>query len=267
MVIGITFFIINSVGFLMQVALLAEWEDVKNNISDSGPIRHATLTYLIVMVVLSFFYIIFSILLLHGIKGDRRLYFIPWLIWSIMYMLVTATFTIHKIIDKALNGCEYTCLIHVTLGPLLYTLFVCVWFYCFVCVLEYWRTMRQAPPIPHKTTKENYMSPSIHADVLEIDIDGHDSAKREELDEFSAKHTRHDKESKSRLITSLRRNASTRRVVYPDLVWQRSRDDLLGNDISNGIYTNILPMNPIIGGYEDHNEERHYQNLIPGAIV
>ena len=29
------------------------------------------------------------------------------------------------------------------------------------------------------------MSPSILADVQEIDIDGHDSAKREELDEFS----------------------------------------------------------------------------------
>lgn len=107
----------------MQVALLAEWEDVKRTISDTGPIRHATLTYLIVMVALSFFYIIFSILLLHGIKGDRRIYFIPWLIWSILYMLVTPIFTLHKVIDKALNGCEHICLIHVTLGPLLYTLF------------------------------------------------------------------------------------------------------------------------------------------------
>ena len=55
--------------------------------------------------------------------------------------------------------------------------------------------------------------------------------------------------------------------MYPDLVWQRSRDDLLGNEMSNGIYTNILPMDPALRAYGDHNEERHYQNLIPGAIV
>merc|ERR1712150_301067 len=92
-------------GYATKVALLAEWNDVQFNISDPGPIRHATLTYLIIMVVLSFFYIIFSILLLHGIKGDRRVYFIPWLIWSVAYMIVTATFTIHKVVAKASGGC------------------------------------------------------------------------------------------------------------------------------------------------------------------
>ena len=82
---------------------------------------------------------------------------------------------------------------------------------------------------------------------------------------FSVLNTRQEKESKSRLITSLRRNASTRRVVYPDLVWQRerSRDDLLESDVSNGIYTNILPMIPTMREYDYHNEERHYQNLLP----
>jgi len=251
----------------MQVALLAEWEDVKRTISDTGPIRHATLTYLIVMVALSFFYIIFSILLLHGIKGDRRIYSIPWLIWSILYMLVTAIFTLHKVIDKALNGCEHICLIHVTLGPLLYTLFLCIWFYCFVCVLEYWRTMRQAPAIPHKKTRESYMSPSIQADSQDFEMDEKDPADRLYIDAFSVQNTKQEKESKSRLITSLRRNASTRRVVYPDLVWQRSRDDLLGNEVSNGIYTNLMPMNHGPNAYEYHDEERHYQNLLPGYIV
>ena len=84
---------------------------------------------------------------------------------------------------------------------------------------------------------------------------------------FSVQNTRQEKESKSRLITSLRRNASTRRVVYPDLVWQRSRDDLLGNEVSNGIYTNIMPLNHGPSAYEYHDEERHYQNLLPGYIA
>lgn len=273
-VIGITFFIINSVGFLMQVALLAEWEDVKDSISDPGPIRHATLTYLIVMAVLSFFYVIFSILLLHGIKGDKRIYFIPWLIWSISYMLVTATFTVHKLVAKIIIGCTSTCLIHVTLGPLLYILFLFAWFYCFICVLEYWKTMKEAPPIPLKHVKEAYVSPNILGDFSNVDQDEEDSSKirNSESEAFSVQHKKgvegSDKKSKTRLITSLRRNASTRRVVYPDLVWQRSRDNLLGTDKSAVIYSNVLPFNSAMKSNENQVDgERHYQNLLPGTIV
>ena len=77
-----------------------------------------------------------------------------------------------------------------------------------------------------------------------------------------------DKKSKTRLITSLRRNASTRRVVYPDLVWQRSRDNLLGTDKSAVIYSNVLPLNSAMKSNENQVDgERHYQNLLPGTIV
>ena len=69
------------------------------------------------------------------------------------------------------------------------------------------------------------------------------------------------------MITSLRRNASIRRVVYPDLVWQRSRDDLLGADISDGLYTNILPFGRGLQRNESLAGERHYQNLISATIV
>ena len=77
----------------------------------------------------------------------------------------------------------------------------------------------------------------------------------------------YDKQNKTRLITTLRRNASTRRVVYPDLVWQKSRDDLLGIDKSNGIYSNVLPYNPSIVSNEPPSGERHYQNILSGIIV
>ena len=76
-----------------------------------------------------------------------------------------------------------------------------------------------------------------------------------------------DKKNKTRLITSLRRNASTRRVVYPDMVWRRSRDDLLGTDKSTVIYSNMLPFNPDMKSNEHPEGERHYQNLLPGTIV
>ena len=39
---------------------------------------------------------------------DKRVYFIPWLIWSVAYMIVTATFTIHKVVAKASGGCTST---------------------------------------------------------------------------------------------------------------------------------------------------------------
>ena len=54
-------------------------------------------------------------------------------------------------------------------------------------------------------------------------------------------------ESKEKLIGKLRRNASIRRVVYPELVWQKSRPDLLCSDqnhvasgaLSSAKYQNI----------------------------
>ena len=66
----------------------------------------------------------------------------------------------------------------------------------------------------------------------------------------------------------MRRNASTRRVVYPDLVWQRSRDNLLGTDKSAVIYSNVFPFNSAMKSNENQVDgERHYQNLLPGTIV
>ena len=55
--------------------------------------------------------------------------------------------------------------------------------------------------------------------------------------------------------------------MYPDLVWQKSRDDLLGIDKSNGIYSNVLPYNPSIVSNEPPSGERHYQNILSGIIV
>ena len=76
-----------------------------------------------------------------------------------------------------------------------------------------------------------------------------------------------DQEKKTSLISSLRRNASTRRVVYPDLVWQRSRDDLLGTDKSNVHYTNILPFGRVNQRKESSEGERHYQNILSTNVV
>ena len=76
-----------------------------------------------------------------------------------------------------------------------------------------------------------------------------------------------DQEKKINLITTLRRNASTRRVVYPDLLWQKSRDDLLGTAKSNVHYTNILPFGRVNQRQESSEGERHYQNLLSTSLV
>ena len=76
-----------------------------------------------------------------------------------------------------------------------------------------------------------------------------------------------DQEKKTSLISTLRRNASTRRVVYPDLVWQKSRDDLLGTEKSNVHYTNIIPFGRLNQRQESSEGERHYQNLLSTNLV
>ena len=80
-------------------------------------------------------------------------------------------------------------------------------------------------------------------------------------------HGNRDQEKKTSLISTLRRNASTRRVVYPDLVWQKSRDDLLGTDKSNVHYTNIIPFGRLNQRQESSEGERHYQNLLSTKLV
>ena len=58
-----------------------------------------------------------------------------------------------------------------------------------------------------------------------------------------------------------------RRVVYPDLVWQKSQDDLLGTDKSNVHYTNIIPFGRLNQRQESSEGERHYQNLLSTNLV
>ena len=66
-IIGITFMISSSVALLCEIGMLAEWNDIKHNFNDKR-MRKFVHPFLIVSMVLSAVYIIFSILLLNGIK-------------------------------------------------------------------------------------------------------------------------------------------------------------------------------------------------------
>lgn len=132
-IIGITFMMASSVALLMEVGLIAEWEDVKLSLHDKR-MRQFTFPVLIVGTVLSAVYILFSVLMLHGVKMENKLYILPWLVWSFIHVTVTICACIYEL---TLGGT----VIELTVVPMFYVVVICFWIYSVVCVLSYYKTL------------------------------------------------------------------------------------------------------------------------------
>lgn len=134
-IIGITFMISSVVALLLEIGLIVEWSDIKDHMNEH--LRHFTYPLILVSFVLSLTYLIFSILLLSGVKRGRSAFLIPWLIWSGLYLFIGLGSSTYEIWT---GGGTLT--IKIVL-PITYALVHGFWAYCILCVFSYYQALRK----------------------------------------------------------------------------------------------------------------------------
>ena len=116
-------------------------------------------SFLIILIALSSVYLIFSVVLLKGIKKVKKYWIIstkilkiqsqfyknsfqnsrhriwPWLVWSIIYVLIGI---IGAIYELCLGGT----ILEVTLVPLFYLVLFSLWIYAIWSVFDYFRSLK-----------------------------------------------------------------------------------------------------------------------------
>ena len=128
-----------------------------------------SLPVLIVSLALSLVYMFFSVVMLKGVKEVRiksypikrirlnyflttffqqkTVYILPWLVWSVMYFLISLGIFIYSVV---LGGDS---LVQKLVPPLIYVAITSAWAYCFVCVLAYYLHLKNHPETGRKVKK------------------------------------------------------------------------------------------------------------------
>ena len=78
---------------------------------------------------------IFSVMLLQGVKSGRRQYIVPWLVWSILYIAIATGSAIYEVTLQ--EGQLYLRIVK----PIMYLLVITLWIYCVHCVFRYHRAL------------------------------------------------------------------------------------------------------------------------------
>ena len=156
-IIGITFMIGTSVALLCNIGLLAEWDAIKSSFKDKR-MQKFVHPFLIISMVLNGVYLIFSILLLNGIKKGFKHHIWPWVAWSFIYVLIAIICAIYELTLGAPNGA----LVEVTLVPILYLIVFSFWIYLILCIWRYFRAMTTVSNEPFDNTElEDFDSETI----------------------------------------------------------------------------------------------------------
>ncbi|TRY62175.1 hypothetical protein TCAL_16242 [Tigriopus californicus] len=145
-IIGITFMICSTVALLLEIGLIVEWSDIKDNMNEH--LRHFTYPLILVSFVLSFTSLIFSILLLSGVKRGKSAFLIPWLIWSVLYLFIGLASSTYEIWT---GGGSLTIKI---ILPITYALVHGFWGYSILCVYSYYGELRQGEKDKEHDDKE-----------------------------------------------------------------------------------------------------------------
>ena len=158
-IIGITFMVSTSVALLCNIGLLAEWDAIKVNFKDKR-MRKFVHPFLIISMVLNGVYLIFSIVLLKGIKKGYKHHVWPWIAWSCIYLSIGIICAIYELTLGAPNGA----LIEVTLVPVLYLIVFSFWIYCIVCIWNYFKDMtRVKEPFGNGAELDDFDSSTIRS--------------------------------------------------------------------------------------------------------
>ena len=70
---------------------------------------------------------------------QKTVYFLPWLVWTVLYFLISLGIFTYSII---LGG---ETLVQKLVPPLVYLLITSLWVYCFVCVVAYYQYLKKHP--------------------------------------------------------------------------------------------------------------------------
>jgi len=155
-IIGITFMIGTSVALLANIGLLAEWDAIKSSFKDKR-MQKFVHPFLIISMVLNGVYLIFSILLLKGIKTGLKHHIWPWIAWSFIYLLIAIICATYELTLGAPNGA----LVEVTLVPVLYLMVFTFWIYCIVCIWNYFKVMTSVNEPFDDTEMDDFDSETI----------------------------------------------------------------------------------------------------------
>jgi len=76
------------------VGLLAEWADVRTKVVNQR-MRQFSHPAVIVATIFTALFIPFSMILLKGVKEERKYYLLPWLVWSVLHLLLVVSLAIN----------------------------------------------------------------------------------------------------------------------------------------------------------------------------
>eukprot|EP00095_Tigriopus_kingsejongensis_P003032 maker-scaffold170_size291898-snap-gene-1.58 protein:Tk03032 transcript:maker-scaffold170_size291898-snap-gene-1.58-mRNA-1 annotation:"PREDICTED: uncharacterized protein LOC102800791" len=99
-------------------------------------IRTVVYPLLLTSLVLSSFYLVFSVLLLSGVKREKKVLLLPWLIWSAFYFFIGIGCAIFEI---SAGGGSLTSQI---VNPIVYVLVHALWAYCILCIVAYYQSLK-----------------------------------------------------------------------------------------------------------------------------